>query len=134
MKYYRVHTADIAYITKQPRGIFTAIGKLVDSKTLTEEETAEYWRNREYFEKVLPVPSFYKDGNPQGATTWFKDNPKGNDIYAQMTFYRAMAAKYGLKLYKSECSEVPGQVIYEDDFQIAVINTKSDIEVKMTEV
>ena len=51
-----------------------------------------------------------------------------------MTFYRAMAAKYGLKLYKSECSEVPGQVIYEDDFQIAVINTRTDIEVKMTEV
>lgn len=134
MKYYRVHTADIAYITKQPRGIFTAIGKLVDSKTLTEEETAEYWKNREYFEKVLPVPPFYKDGNPQGATTWFKDTPQGNDIYDQMTFYRAMAAKYGLKLYKSECSEVPGQVIYEDDFQIAVINTRSDIEVKMTEV
>ncbi|MBP3742804.1 MAG: hypothetical protein J6J00_07450 [Treponema sp.] len=134
MKYYRVHTADTAYITKQPRGIFTAIGKLVDAKMLTEAETAEYWKNREYFEKVLPVPPFYKDGNTQGATTWFKDTPQGNDIYAQMTFYRAMAAKYGLKLYKSECSKVPGQVIYEDDFQIAVINTRTDIEVKMTEV
>ena len=134
MKYYRVHTADTAYITKQPRGIFTAIGKLVDAKMLTEAETAEYWKNREYFEKVLPVPPFYKDGNTQGATTWFKDTPQGNDIYAQMTFYRAMAAKSGLKLYKSECSKVPGQVIYEDDFQIAVINTRTDIEVKMTEV
>ena len=28
MKYFRVHTADIAYVTKQPRGIFTAVGKL----------------------------------------------------------------------------------------------------------
>ena len=44
MKYYRVHTADIAYITQQPRGLFTAIGKLVDAKTLTQEETAEYWK------------------------------------------------------------------------------------------
>lgn len=50
-KYYRVHTADIAWITQQPRGIFTAIGKLVEAKTLTEEETAEYWKNREYFER-----------------------------------------------------------------------------------
>jgi hypothetical protein len=46
MKYYRVHMKDCAYITKQPRGIFTAVGKLVDSKTLTEEEK-EYWRNYE---------------------------------------------------------------------------------------
>ena len=41
MKYFRVHTSDIAYLTKQPRGIFTKVGKLVDAKTLTEEETAE---------------------------------------------------------------------------------------------
>ena len=52
MKYFRVHTSDIAWLTKQPRGIFTTVGKLVDSKTLTEEETAEYWKQREYFEKV----------------------------------------------------------------------------------
>ena len=67
MKYYRIHTEDWAYITKQPRGIFTTGGKLVDSKTLTEEEEKEYWRNREYFERVLPVPPFYENNNPDGA-------------------------------------------------------------------
>ncbi|MBO4639688.1 MAG: hypothetical protein J5710_08035 [Treponema sp.] len=40
MTYYRIHTADIAYITQQPRGIFTAIWKLVEAKILPEEETA----------------------------------------------------------------------------------------------
>ncbi len=35
MTYFRVHTKDIAYITQQPRGLFTAIGKLVEAKTLT---------------------------------------------------------------------------------------------------
>ena len=73
MKYFRVHMKDCAYITKQPRGIFTAVGKLVDSKTLTEEEEKEYWRNREYFERILPVPPFYENNNPDGAVTWFKD-------------------------------------------------------------
>ena len=38
MNYYRIHTADTAYITKQPRGIFTAVGKLVDSGILSSEE------------------------------------------------------------------------------------------------
>ena len=134
MKYFRVHTADMAWITKQPRGLFTAIGKLVDAKTLTEEEEKEYWKNREYFEKVLPVPPFYEQGNPDGAITWFKDTPQGNDIFRQMTFYRAMAEKYGLKLYISECEELPGTVIYEDDFQIAVKDQREDVKITVSEL
>lgn len=127
MRYYRIHTADIAYITKQPRGIFTAIGKLVEAGILSEEETAEYWKNRTYFEKVLPVPSFYEEGNPDKAITWFKDTPAGNRIYSEMTFYREMARKYGTQLYMSECDEIPGEIIYEDDFQIAIKNQRTDI-------
>ena len=120
MRYYRIHTADIAYMTKRPRGIFTTVGKLVDSKTFTEDEEKEYWRNREYFEEVLPVPPFYQDNNPDGAITWFKDTPEGDDIWRQMTFYREMCSKYNVKLYISECEGVPGEIIYEDEFQIAV--------------
>ena len=134
MTYFRIHTADIAYITQQPRGLFTAIGKLVNEKKLTEEETAEYWKNREYFEKVLPVPPFYEKGNPDKAITWFKDTSQGNDIYRQMTFYRTMAKKYGLKLYISQCTELPGEVIYEDDFQIAVKNQRADAEITVKEL
>ena len=129
MKYYRIHIADIAYLTKQPRGIFTAVWKLVDDKTMNEEEIKEYWKNREYFEEVLPVPPYYEQGNPDGAITWFKDNEKGNAIYKQMTFYRAMAKKYGVQLYKSEVDEIPGEVIYEDEFQIAVKNPRTDIKI-----
>ncbi|MCQ2593374.1 MAG: hypothetical protein MJ188_11395 [Treponema sp.] len=128
-KYFRIHSADIAYITQQPRGIFTAIGKLVDAKILSEEETAEYWKNREYFEKVLSVPPFYEQGNPEHATTWFKNTAEGNEIYKQMSFYREMAAKYGLQLYKTDCDQVPGEIIYEDDFQIAVKNIPADLNV-----
>lgn len=120
MKYYRVHTADIAWMTKQSRGIFAAIGKLIDSGVTTEEETAEYWRNRKYFEEVLPLPPYYADGNPDGAVTWFKNTEQGNDIWRQMTFYCEMGAKYGVTFYVSESEEIPGEVVYEDDFQIAV--------------
>lgn len=129
MKYFRIHTSDNAYLTKQPRGIFTAVWRLVDEKIMTEDEEKEYWKNREYFEKVLPVPPFYNDGNPEGAVTWFKDTEEGRQIYAQMSFYREMASKYGVELYKSECTEVPGEIIYEDEFQIAVKNVREDIEV-----
>ncbi len=134
MKYFRVHEADIAYITQQPRGIFTVVGKLVENKVTTEEETTEYWKNREYFERVLPVPPFYEKGNPDRAVTWFKDTEAGRNIYKEMTFYRAMAAKYGVQLYVSECNELPGEVIYEDEYQIAIKNPKSEVKVLTREI
>ena len=134
MKYFRVHTADYAWITKQPRGIFAAIGKLADAKTMDENEIAEYWKQREYFERVLPVPPYYEQGNPDGAVTWFKDTKDGNRIWDAMTFYRKMAGKYGLKLYMSVCETVPGEIIYEDAFQIAVKNMRDDTVISVSEV
>lgn len=102
---------------------------MVEAGILSEEETAEYWKNRAYFEKVLPVPPFYEEGNPDKAITWFKDTPEGNQIYSEMTFYREMARKYGTQLYMSECDEIPGEIIYEDDFQIAIKNQRTDIRI-----
>ena len=134
MNYFRIHTSDIAWLTKKPRGIFTTVGKLVEAKILTEEETAEYWKQRAYFEKVLPVPPFYEQGNPDHAVTWFKDIPQGQNIWNQLTFYREMCSKYGIKLYKSECTILPGQIIYEDEFQIAVINEPEGLDVVVTEL
>ncbi len=134
MKYYRVHTADQAYLTKQPRGIFTTVGKLVDAGVLSEAETEEYWNNRRYFEDVLPVPPFYDQGNPDGAITWFKDTPEGNRIWEEMTFYRNMAVKYGVQLYLSECTDIPGEIIYEDTFQIAVKNPRNDIPIQTRKI
>ncbi len=134
MKYFRVHTEDVAYLTKQPRGLFTAIGKLVDAKLLSDKEEKEYWKNRAYFERVLPVPPFYEQGNPDGAITWFKDTEAGNRIFHEMSFYRRMAEKYGKKLFFSECAETPGKVIYEDDFQIAVVDQKIDTKIDTTEL
>ena len=134
MRYYRVHTADQAWLTKQPRGIFTTVGKLVDAGVLSEAETDEYWNNRRYFEDVLPVPPFYDQGNPDGAITWFKDTPDGNRIWEEMTFYRNMAVKYGVQLYLSECTDIPGEIIYEDSFQIAVKNPRNDIPIQTRKI
>ena len=128
-KYYRVHSADVAWLTKQPRGIFTAVWRLIDAGVTTEEETAEYWRNRKYFEEALPLPPYYEAGNPEGAVTWFKDTEKGNEIWQQMTFYRDMGDKYGVPFYISECIEIPGEAVYEDEFQIAVKEQKDDVTV-----
>ena len=45
-----------------------------------------------------------------------------------------MAAKYGLKLYISATEDIPGEIIYEDDFQIAVKNQFQNIKIHTKEV
>lgn len=82
---------------------------------------------------MLPVSPYYEKGNPDGAVTWFKDTEQGNDIYRQMDFYRKMLKKYGVKFYKSSAQRIPGRVIYEDDFQIAVVGQNSESEITTEE-
>ena len=126
--YFRVHTSEKAYATQRPRGLFVTIGKLVDSKTLTNEEISEYWKNREWFETHLPVPPFYATGNQERAITWFKDHDQGRAMFSNMVFYRAMAMKYGIQLFETQCNRIPGKLIYEDEFQIAVVDGQHEGE------
>ena len=55
-------------------------------------------------------------------------------IWEEMTFYRNMAAKYGVQLYLSECTDIPGEIIYEDNFQIAVKNPRNDIPIQTHQI
>lgn len=40
-----------------------------------------------------------------------------------------MCNKYGVELHISECDEIPGEIVYEDAFQIAVKNQPEDIDI-----
>lgn len=103
-----------------PVGLFVAVWHLVDGKRMTDDEIKIYWEQRKYFEKALPVPPFYSDGNTIGATTWFKENDKVNKLVEELDFYFKILKKYDVELRMTK-SENPGKVIYEDDFQVGVI-------------
>ena len=122
-KYFRIHTDDNAYLTQRPRGLFTAIGKLVDQNKLTQKEVDEYWKNRHWFENNLPVPPFYDDGNTIRAITWYKNTEAGMGMFQKMDFYFSMAEKYEQPLYITQTDISPGKIVYEDDFQIGVVES-----------
>ena len=121
MKYFRIHSNEKAFITGQPRGLFVSVWKLVESKSLSIYEEEKYWENRKFFEETLPIPSFYIDNNSVKAITFFKENKKGLEIEEEMSFYFEMCRKYGIKLFKTTVEEIPGKLIYEDDYQIGVM-------------
>lgn len=119
-QYFRIHIEDCAYRTGLPVGLFVAVWRLVEQERLTEEETALYWQNRGWFEEHLPIPPFYEDGNSAGAITWYKNGPEGLGMVRRMAFYFEMADKYGLQLYLTQTDSIPGELLYEDAFQIGV--------------
>jgi len=54
-------------------------------------------------------------------------------MFERMGFYRRMAAKYQIALFRTRASLLPGKVIYEDVFQIAVVESRRSGEGFLTE-
>ena len=122
--YFRFHADYRNRKTDEFEGIFVAVWRqLVQTNRLTEKETAAYWANRRWFEERLPIPRMYAERNPEKAITWYKDNERAVVMVKRMRFYFDIAAKYGVPISRDETDE-PGEIIYEDDFQIAAIRRK----------
>ena len=122
MNFYRIHIADLSEHTLQPLGLFAAVWDMASVRKLTPSETRTNQDNRKWFEANLPTPPCYADGNTQKAVTWYKNTEGGNSMCFSMAFYFDIAKKYSLQMYKSSTNEPPGTVIYEDEFQIAVVD------------
>lgn len=118
--FFRYHVDYTSPRTKQPVGVFVAVWHLLQKGVLTEEETAQYWKTRKFAEETLPVPPFYAEGNPRGAVTWFKENALVDSLLSEIPFYFDVLRKYEVPVTKSRTNR-PGDSIYEDEFQIAVV-------------
>jgi hypothetical protein len=126
LSYFRIHTQDIAYLTQRPRGLFVSIWKLVDQDIMDSGEIEEYWNQRKWFEANLPIPPFYEDVNTLKAITWYKRTPEGFDMYNRMDFYLQMANKYKLHFFMTETDSLPGKLVYEDEFQIGITDSRHE--------
>lgn len=109
--------------TGKPVGIFAACWHLMEGfmreDRLSEEEKELYLNIREWFEENLPNPPYYEDGNSINAITWFKrDTTK--DMRDRLRPLVDLLGKYNVD-YDIVYSDNVGEIIYEDDFQIAVI-------------
>ena len=82
MPYYRVHTSDIAYMTQQPRGIFTAVWKLVENRLSrkrkrrntgrTESISRKSFRFRHFTSRAIPIT------RPHGSRTQKQETTSGS--------------------------------------------------------
>ena len=124
MVYFRFCADYESPYTNQPYGIFIAVWHLIRDKKVSAEDESAYWNARKWFESNLPIPPYYENGNPDKAITWFKEAAMESLIVKELALYKTIASKYGTHI-RLISSDSPGQVIYEDEYQIATINSGS---------
>jgi len=86
-----------------------------DSAEVDEIEAVEGW-----FEMNLPNPPFYQGGNVQKAITWFKQETT-SEMVDKIEKIREIVERDGWKIEIEFCEEIPGELVYEDELQIATI-------------
>lgn len=119
--YIRHHGNYASPKTKQPYGIFVVIYHLYRDGKLSESDIKLYLDTKEWFEQNLPNPPFYDDNNSVHAVTWFKDENKTPEMRFHLQSFIDMAKKYNVEIMRSMSKELPGILIYEDEYQIGII-------------
>jgi hypothetical protein len=121
-KYMRIQGEELAYKTKKPVGVFVLTWRRVRDGIYSEEDKNTYLEVDKWFKENLPEPPFYGDNNdnPLGATTWFKTN-NCNGMLEHIKPLLDLLDKYKVP-YEIAYSDNPGKIIYEDDYQIGVID------------
>ena len=110
--------------TGKPCGIFAANWHLLSADRFLQEDKELFLKTEKWFRENLPVPPFYdkenpEKNNPQKAITYFKS--ESLDKYEEQILVLAgLLEKYGV-VYDVVYTDFVGEIIYEDDDQIAVI-------------
>lgn len=119
MEYIRIQVKYCSSVTKKPVGIFSACYRLKKKGVLTAEEEELFEQIDTWFDKHLLKPPFYDDGNKIGAVTWFK--PNARFMIKKLKPLLKLLEKYNIE-YEIAYSSNPGKIVYEDEYQIGVIN------------
>ncbi|WP_028552120.1 hypothetical protein [Paenibacillus sp. UNC451MF] len=119
--YIRYHGNYSSPKTKQFYGIFVVIYHLFRDDKLSESDSKLYLDTKEWFEQNLPNPPFYDDNNSVNAVTWFKYGNKTPEMMIHLEPFINIAKKYNVEIIKSISKELPGILIYEDEYQVGIV-------------
>ena len=127
--YVRIQVRDKSN-TGKPIGIIGACWKIHNEGRLSKEDQVKFLKLEKWFTSLLPEPPFYKDGNPQKAICYFKVDG-AQDMLDKITPLMQLLDKYEYE-YDVVYTNYIGKIIYEDKYQVAVIDDNDRINKFMT--
>jgi len=121
-KYFRIQGREIAYRTGKPVGIFVLNWRRIRDGIYSPEDVELYECTHQWFLEHLPQPPFYGDNNdnPKGAITWFK-RESSEEMLERIQPLIDLLDKYAIP-YDIVYSDHVGKIIYEDEYQVGVID------------
>ena len=121
-KYMRIQGRELAYRTGKPVGVYILNWRRVRDGVYSEEDSELFEQTENWFKAHLPEPPFYGENNdnPQGAITYFKTE-KYDEMREKAEILMSLLDKYNIP-YDIVFTDHIGKIIYEDDYQVAVID------------
>jgi len=121
-KYMRIQGRETAYRTGKPVGVFILNWRRIRDGIYSKEDAELYGRTHKWFLENLPEPPFYGDNNdnPQGAITYFK-TAGFEPMREKAEILMGLLDKYKVP-YDIVYTDYVGKIIYEDEYQVAVID------------
>lgn len=121
-KYMRIQGHEFSYITGKPTGVFSLCHRRVNSRVFSNDDIQLFLRTDQWFKDNLVEPPFYAQGNPDKAITYFKTD-SFEPMREKAEVLTGLLDKYKVP-YDIVYTDYVGRIIYEDEYQVAVIDDK----------
>jgi hypothetical protein len=126
VKYYNWQTE------REETGVFRAADYVRDFSEIGADEKKDLQKLIAWFDEHLPVPEFYDDptkrSEEQHTYFWFKTS--ATEFLEAMNSLTAILERNGVKAERLRAEKVPGELVYEDYCQIAVVPFEDAANIK----
>ena len=114
-KYVRIQGKELAVNTMQGKGIFSMCWQLIQNDTMDEEDQGLFKEIDGWFAEALPWPPQCKAQEP--VVCWFKTE-NSDEMLTMIRPALWLLDKYNHPYYLVY-TNYPGEVVYEDQYQVA---------------
>jgi hypothetical protein len=126
VKYYNRQTG------REETGVFRAADYVRDFSEIGADEKEDLQKLIAWFDEHLPVPEFYDDPAKRGEEnhTYFWFRTSASEFLEAMNSLTAILERNGVKVEKLYAEKIPGELVFEDYCQIAVVPFEDVAKIK----